>query len=315
MWDALASRATAPERLIILGGGPIGTELAQAFARLGSAVTQVEAGPRILPREDTEVSRFVTEVLEREGVTIRTGHQALRCEGKALIVTDGTAEISLPFDEIIVAVGRRARLTGYGLEQLGIEADGTLPVGDTLQTAYPNILACGDVAGPYQFTHYAAHQAWYAAVNALFGAFRTFRVDNRAIPWTTFVDPEVAHVGHNEQSAAEAGIPHEVVRFDLHHLDRAVAEGANTGFVKLLVQPGSDKILGATIVAQGAGELLAEYVTAMKHGLGLNKVLGTIHAYPTMAEANKYAAGEWKKAHKPEALLRWVERFHAWRRG
>jgi pyruvate/2-oxoglutarate dehydrogenase complex dihydrolipoamide dehydrogenase (E3) component/uncharacterized membrane protein YdjX (TVP38/TMEM64 family) len=315
MWDALSSRDRVPERLVILGGGPIGTELAQAFARLGSSVTQVEAGPRVLPKEDAEVSCFVAGVLEREGVTILTGHEALRCEGRALIARTGAEEVALPFDEIIVAVGRRARLDGYGLEELGIAADRTLTVSDTLQTAYPNIFACGDVAGPYQFTHYAAHQAWYAAVNALFGTLRTYRVDNRVIPWTTFVDPEVAHVGHNEQSASEAGIPHEVVRFDLGHLDRAVAEGANSGFVKLLVKPGTDKLLGATIVAEGAGELLAEYVLAMKHGLGLNKILGTIHAYPTMAEANKYAAGEWKKAHKPEVLLRWVERFHGWRRG
>jgi pyruvate/2-oxoglutarate dehydrogenase complex dihydrolipoamide dehydrogenase (E3) component/uncharacterized membrane protein YdjX (TVP38/TMEM64 family) len=315
MWNALAARGRLPERLVIIGGGPIGTELAQAFARLGSTVTQVEAGPRILPREDEEVASFVTNVLEREGVTVLTGHQALRCEGKALVVAGDAGERSLPFDEIIVAVGRRARLTGYGLEEVGIETDRTVTVGDTLQTVYPNIYACGDVAGPYQFTHFAAHQAWYAAVNALFGTFRTFRVDMRVIPWTTFVDPEVAHVGHDEVSAREAGVVYEVVRFDLDHLDRAVAEGARAGFVKLLVKPGSDRLLGATIVAAGAGELLAEYVLAMKHNIGLNKILGTTHAYPTMAEANKYAAGEWKKAHKPEHLLDWVERYHRWRRG
>jgi pyruvate/2-oxoglutarate dehydrogenase complex dihydrolipoamide dehydrogenase (E3) component len=315
LWDALSARETLPERLVIVGGGPIGTELAQAFARLGSHVTQVEGGPRILPREDEEVAQFVAETLRTEGVTILTRHKALRCEGKALVVGSDSGETVLPFDEIIVAVGRHARLTGYGLDALGIETDGTLVVNAALQTRFPNILACGDVAGPYQFTHFAAHQAWFAAVNALFGTFRTFRADYRVIPWVTYTDPEVAHVGLDEESAKTAGVDYEIVRYDLGHLDRAVTEGANRGFVKLLVAPGKDRLLGATIVAAGAGELIAEYVLAMKHGLGLNKILGTIHAYPTMAEANKYAAGEWKKAHKPEALLRWVERFHAWRRG
>jgi pyruvate/2-oxoglutarate dehydrogenase complex dihydrolipoamide dehydrogenase (E3) component/uncharacterized membrane protein YdjX (TVP38/TMEM64 family) len=315
MWDALGTRGTMPARLVIVGGGPIGTEMAQAFARLGSQVTLVEGGPRILPREDEEVSRFIAATLVREGVTILTGHKALRCDGKVLVTGSDAGETQLPFDEIIVAVGRRARLTGYGLEELGIETDKTLTVNDALQTVYPNILACGDVAGPYQFTHFAAHQAWFAAVNALFGTFRTFRADYRVVPWVTYTDPEVAHVGHSEETARQAGVAYEIVRYDLGHLDRAVTEGANRGFVKLLVAPKKDRVLGVTIVAAGAGELLAEYVLAMKHGLGLNKILGTIHAYPTMSEANKYAAGEWKKANKPEALLRWVERFHGWRRG
>jgi pyruvate/2-oxoglutarate dehydrogenase complex dihydrolipoamide dehydrogenase (E3) component/uncharacterized membrane protein YdjX (TVP38/TMEM64 family) len=315
MWDALADRDTVPARLAIVGGGPIGTEMAQAFARLGARVTQVEGGARILPREEEEASDLIAEVLRAEGVEILTNHRALRCEGKTLIVGSDAGERAVPFDEIIVAVGRKARLTDYGLEALGIETDKTVVVDDTLQTLYPNIFACGDVAGPYQFTHFAAHQAWFAAVNALFGNLKTFRADYSVVPWTTFTDPEVAHVGHTEETAKADGIAYEVVRYDLGHLDRAVAEGARKGFVKLLVPPGKDKVLGATIVAAGAGELLAEFVLAMKHGLGLNKILGTIHAYPTMAEANKYAAGEWKKANKPEALLRWVARYHASRRG
>jgi pyruvate/2-oxoglutarate dehydrogenase complex dihydrolipoamide dehydrogenase (E3) component/uncharacterized membrane protein YdjX (TVP38/TMEM64 family) len=314
MWDALAKRETLPERLVIVGGGPIGTEMAQAFARLGSQVTQVDAGPRILPRDDEEASAFVADVLRREGVTILFGYRAVRCEGKTLVVASDAGETALPFDEIIVAVGRHAKLTGYGLEELGIPTDQPLALTERLETLYPNIYAVGDVAGPYQFTHFAAHQAWFAAVNALFGSLKSFRADYRVVPWTTFTDPEVAHVGHTEATAKEQGVAYEVVRYDLGHLDRAVAEGANAGFVKLLVVPGKDRVLGATIVASGAGELLAEYVLAMKHGLGLNKILGTIHAYPTMVEANKYAAGEWKKAHKPEALLGWVERFHRWRR-
>jgi pyruvate/2-oxoglutarate dehydrogenase complex dihydrolipoamide dehydrogenase (E3) component/uncharacterized membrane protein YdjX (TVP38/TMEM64 family) len=315
MWDALAARGAMPERLVIVGGGPIGTEMAQAFARLGAQVTQVEGEERILGREDAEVSELIAETLRREGVDVRTGHKALRCEGKVLVTGHDGVEARLPFDEIIVAVGRKARLTGYGLEELGIETGKTIVTNDYLETLYPNMFAAGDVAGPYQFTHAAAHQAWFAAVNALFGTFRKFRADYRVLPWVTYTDPEVAHVGHNELSATEAGIAYEVVRYDLGHLDRAVAESANRGFVKLLVVPGKDKILGVTVVSAGAGELIAEWVLAMKHGLGLNKVLGTIHAYPTMAEANKYAAGEWKKAHKPERLLRWVERYHGWRRG
>ena len=314
MWDALEARDAVPGRLVIVGGGPIGTELAQAFARLGSTVTQVEAGPRILPNEDKEVSAFIADALRREGVDIRTGHEAVRCKGKSLVVKSGDLETTLAFDDIIVAVGRKARLSGYGLETLGIETGKTLVVDETLKTLYPNIFAVGDVAGPYQFTHFAAHQAWYAAVNALFGRFRTFRADYTVIPWCTFTDPEVAHVGHTVATAKAADIACEVVRYDLHHLDRAVAEGTNRGFITVLVPPGKDKILGVTIVAAQAGELLAEYVLAMKHGLGLNKILGTIHAYPTMVEANKYAAGEWKKANQPMTLLKCAERYHRWRR-
>jgi pyruvate/2-oxoglutarate dehydrogenase complex dihydrolipoamide dehydrogenase (E3) component len=278
-------------------------------------VTQVEHGPRLLPREDEDASRLVEAVLREDGVDILTGHKAVRVEDKTLIVRAEGAERPIPFDEIVVAVGRKARLTGYGLEALGIETGRTIAVNEWLETRFPNIYAVGDVAGPYQFTHFAAHQAWFAAVNGLFGHLKRFRADYRVVPWVTFTDPEVAHVGHNALSAKEAGIDHEVVRFDLSHLDRALAEGANRGFVKLLVQPGKDRLLGATIVGAQAGELIAELVLAMKHGLGLNKLLGTIHAYPTLAEANKYAAGEWKKAHKPERLLSWLERYHAWRRG
>ena len=318
MWETLVERDAVPERLVIVGGGPIGSEMAQAFARLGAHVTQVEAGDRIMPKEDEDVSAFAAEVLRGEGVNILTGHEALRCEtgdgGKRLIARAGDKEAAIPFDDIIVAVGRAARLTGYGLEELGVETKKTIVTDDYLRTIYPNIFAAGDVAGPYQFTHFAAHQAWYAAVNALFGSFRKFRTDYSALPWTTFLDPEVAHAGHTEATAKEEGLAYEIVRYHLDHLDRALAEGAAKGFVKLLVAPGKDKILGVTIVAAHAGELIAEYVLAMKHGIGLNKILGTIHSYPTMAEANKYAAGEWKKANKPERLLRWAGRYHRWRR-
>jgi pyruvate/2-oxoglutarate dehydrogenase complex dihydrolipoamide dehydrogenase (E3) component/uncharacterized membrane protein YdjX (TVP38/TMEM64 family) len=310
MWAALRGRQSSPPRLTIVGGGPIGCEMAQAFARLGSAVTLVESGERLLPREDEEVSALVAEVLRGEGVEVVLGHEAVRVEGKRLVTSGGAH----PFDELLIAIGRRARLTGYGLEALGIETSKTVATNPWLETRFPNIYAVGDVAGPYQFTHAASHQAWHAAVNALCGRFRRFRVDYSTLPWVTFTDPEIAHVGHNEESARAAGIPYELVRFDLADLDRAVAEGARRGFVKLLVAPGKDRILGATIAAAGAGEMLAEIVLAMRHKLGLGRILATVHAYPTMAEANKYAAGEWRRAHQPERLLRLAERYHRWRR-
>lgn len=323
LWDALSDMDEPPRRLVVLGGGPIGCELAQCFARLGSQVTQVEMLERILMREDPDVSAAARDALEREGIRILTGHRALRCEREAgasgeqkfIVLGHSGGEVRIEFDTLLCAVGRVARLEGYGLEELGIPVERTVVTNEYLQTLYPNIFAAGDVAGPYQFTHTAAHQAWYAAVNALFGEFRKFRADYSVIPWTTFIDPEVARVGLNEQEAAERGVPFETTRYDIGDLDRAIADGAAGGFVKVLTAPGKDRILGVSIVGAHAGELLAEFVLAMKHGLGLNKILGTIHAYPTLAEANKYAAGEWRRAHAPQRLLGWVERYHAWKRG
>jgi len=319
LWEHLATLDALPRRWVVLGGGPIGCELSQAFARLGADVVQVEMAPRLLLREDLEVSSTVQVALERDGVQVLTNHHALRCEGtsdaKVLVVSHHGQEVRLPFDRLLCAAGRAARLTGYGLEQLGIPTDRTITTDDTLQTLYPNIYAAGDVAGPLQLTHMAAHQAWYATVNALFGDFKRFRVNYSAIPHATFTDPEVARVGLNEQEAQAQGVAYEVTRYDLDDLDRAIADGAAHGFVKVLTTPGKDRILGAAIVGAQAGELLAEYVLAMQHGLGLNKILGTVHSYPTLAEANKYAAGQWRRAHQPTALLPWVERFHAWRRG
>jgi len=322
LWDALAQRNSAPARLVVLGGGPIGCELSQSFARLGSAVTQVEMAPRIMAREDAEVSELARASLARDGVDVLTSHKALRCEReerdgvvyKYLVVEHGGLERRVEFDDLICAVGRVARLQGYGLEALGIPTQRTVVTNEYLETLYPNIYAAGDVAGPYQFTHTAAHQAWYAAVNALFGQFKRFKVDYSVIPWATFVDPEVARVGLNEQDAKEKGIAYEVTRYGIDDLDRAIADGAAHGFVKVLTVPGKDRILGVTIVGEHAGDLLAEFILAMKHGLGLNKILGTIHTYPTLSEANKYAAGEWKRAHAPQQVLAWLQRYHAWRR-
>lgn len=317
--DTLWQLRELPARLLILGGGPIGCELAQAFARLGSTVIQVEAMDRLLLREDDEVSAFVQARLAADGVQVRTGHKAVAVEqegtSRVLVCEVAGERVRLSYDQLLVAVGRKPRTTGFGLEELGIPAECTVETDAYLATLYPNIYACGDVAGPYQFTHVAAHQAWYAAVNALFGQFRRFRADYSVIPAVTFVDPEVARVGLNEREAKQQGIAHEVTRYALDDLDRAIAEDHAHGFVKVLTVPGKDRILGATIVGQHAGETLAEFVLAMRHGLGLNKILGTIHAYPTWAEANKYAAGHWKKAHAPERALRWLARYHAWRRG
>jgi pyruvate/2-oxoglutarate dehydrogenase complex dihydrolipoamide dehydrogenase (E3) component/uncharacterized membrane protein YdjX (TVP38/TMEM64 family) len=318
--DTLWDLREQPRRLVVLGGGPIGCELAQSFARLGSQVTQVEMLPRIMIREDEEVSAYAKQALEADGVTVLTGHKALRCgkeaDGSKWIEVEASGQTKrIPFDLLLCAVGRVARLQGFGLEELGIPTQRTVVTDEYLQTLYPNILAAGDVAGPYQFTHTAAHQAWYAAVNGLFGTFKKFKADYSVIPWATFIDPEVARVGLNEQEAKEKGIAYEVTKYGIDDLDRAIADSAAHGWVKVLTVPGRDKILGVTIVGVHAGDLLAEYVLAMKHGLGLNKILGTIHTYPTLAEANKYAAGEWKRAHAPQGLLRWVQRFHDWRRG
>ena len=340
LWDAFAQLDEVPKRLVVLGGGPIGCELAQSFARLGSQVTQVEMAPRIMAREDAEVSELAAAALRADGVDLLTSHKALRVEkhpaqavqpepveggpgastssartgGGVLIVEHAGVEKRIAFDQLLCAVGRSARLTGYGLEELGIPTAKTVQTNEYLQTIYPNIYAAGDVAGPYQFTHTAAHQAWYAAVNALFGDFKKFKADYSVIPWATFIDPEVARVGLNEQDAKEQGIAYEVTKYGIDDLDRAIADSEAHGFVKVLTVPGKDRILGVTIVGTHAGDLLAEYVLAMKHGLGLNKILGTIHTYPTLAEANKYAAGEWKRAHQPHQLLQWVRRFHDWRR-
>ena len=326
VWETFATRDEAPKKLVVLGGGPIGSELAQAFARLGSSVTQIERGTRLMKKEDVEVSDFAQRALEASGVTVLTSHQAIRCEikdGKKYVVVQAEdtahqtqpAEMAIEYDELLCAVGRSARLEGYGLEALGIETDRTVVTNEYLETLYPNIYAAGDIVGPYQFTHVASHQGWYAAVNALFGHLKKFKVDYRVIPWTTFIDPEVARVGLNEQEALEKGIDFEVTRYDFEELDRAITDSAAHGFIKVITPKGKDKILGVTIVSEHAGDLMSEFVLAMKHGLGLNKILGTIHTYPTWAEANKYSAGEWKRNHAPETVLNWLEKYHTWRRG
>ena len=319
--DNLWDMRRKPQKLVVLGGGPIGCELTQAFARLGVAVTQIEMLPKLLLREDDEISALVQEKFVAEGVRVLTGHTAkrfFRRDGMGYVVAEAeSGSVEIEFDTLIVAVGRAPRTSGFGLEEVGVRlrANRSIEVNEYLQTSVPTIYACGDVTGPYQFTHVAAHQAWYSSVNSLFGILRRFKVDYSVIPWATFTEPEIARVGLNERDAAEQGVDCEVTRYGIDDLDRAIADSEAHGFVKVLTVPGKDRILGVTIVGEHAADLIAEYVLAMRHGLGLNKVLGTIHIYPTLAEANKYAAGEWKRAHLPERLLEWVARFHGWRRG
>ena len=323
--DTIWNLRQRPERLVVLGGGPIGSELSQAFARLGCRVTQVEMASRLLIREDPEISSMLLAQFERDGIDTRLNHRATAVDtsnGNRVLVCERTEsgqtqEVRVEFDELLVAVGRIANTDGYGLDTLGIPLteQRTVETDAYLQTLYPNIYACGDVAGPYQFTHVAAHQAWYAAVNALFGSFWRFKADYAVIPWATFTEPEVARVGLNETDAKTQGIDYEVTRYDIGDLDRAIADSHAQGVVKVLTVPGKDRILGVTLVGEHAGDLISEFVSAMRHGIGLNKILGTIHIYPTMAEANKYAAGVWKRAHAPAGVLRLLERFHRWRRG
>ncbi len=318
--DNLWQLKQLPQRLLVLGGGPIGCELAQAFARLGSCVTQIEMAPRILMREDPDVSALLMQRFRQEGVDLRLEHVAKEFiieQGEKILIAEHQGKpIKMAFDQVLVAIGRVANVKGYGAEELGLQLTDrkTLQVNPFQQTNYPNIYAVGDVAGPFQFTHTAAHQAWYAAVNALLGGFKRFKTDYSVIPWSTFTDPEIARAGLNEQDAKAKNIPYEVTRYDLSELDRAITDGAAHGFIKVLTPPGKDKILGVTIVGVHGGDLLAEFVLAMKHGLGLNKILGTIHIYPTLAEANKYVAGNWKRNHVSAKVLTWLEKYHSWQR-
>ena len=320
--DTVWQLRALPRRLAVLGGGPIGCELAQAFARFGAEVTQVERNPHLLMREDVDVVALIEDQFAAEGIRVHAGHQTLRVEragDKRHLLCAGPdgEEIKVSCDCILVAAGRRPNTLGLGLEELGIALDerGFVAVDEHLRTSIPNIYACGDLAGPYQFTHTASHQAWHASVNALFSPFKRFKVDYSVIPWTTFTDPEVARVGLNEQEAERQGVAVEVTRYPLEGLDRALADEEAKGFVKVLTPPGKDRILGVTIVGHHAGDLMAEFILAMKWGLGLKKIMGTIHIYPTLAESAKFAASAWRKRHAPEGLLRWVEKFHRRRRG
>ena len=314
LWDIRDS----PKSMLVLGAGPIGCELAQAFARLGVKVTLVTHADRIMPREDEDVTGPVLEAFVRNGVQVFTGYEAQRfvcsADGQRGVFNTAEGERELVFDRLLLAVGRTANVEDLGLEALGIEltAHNTIAVDDHLRTAVPTIYACGDIVGPYQFTHMASHQAWYAAVNTLFGRFRRFKVDYSIVPWATFTDPEVARVGLSEAEAIAAGTPFEVTRYGIDDLDRAIADGEAHGFIKVLTVPGKDRIIGATIVGYHAAELITEFVMAMKHGLGLKKIMGTIHIYPTLAESNKFLAGEWQKARKPEKILSLLERYHRW---
>ena len=319
--DSIWSLETLPDRLLVMGGGPIGCELAQAFSRLGSKVTIVNRSDRILPREDVDVSEFISERFKAEGIELITSREVegfTQADGNRFAITSGAdGELPIPFDQVLVAVGRKANTEHLGLETLDVvlNANGTVKVNEYLQTNYPNIFACGDVAGPYQFTHMASYQAWFAAVNSLFGGFKKFRIHYKVVPWATFIDPEVARVGLNELEAEEKGIDYEVTLYGIDDLDRAIADSEAIGYVKVLTVPGKDKILGATIVGYHASELINEFILAMTHGLGLKKIMGSIHIYPTLSESGKFAASEWRRNNAPQWLYPYLERFHRWRRG
>ena len=309
-----------PKNLLVLGGGPIGSELSQAFARLGSNVTQVERNKRLIPKEDPEVSQMVLESFQNDGINVLVGHTPKRFfkrDGKDFLECESNGNsVEVEFDTLLIALGRKANTTGFGLEELGVELtpQKTIKVDEYMKTNVPNIYACGDVAGPYQFTHIAAHQAWYCAVNSMLNPFYGFKVDYSTLPWSTFTDPEVARSGLNEIEAKEQGIPYDVTTYGIDDLDRAIADEAAHGIVKVLTVPGKDKVIGVTIAGLHAGDIISEYVAAMKNGFGMNKILGTIHIYPTLAEANKYAAGNWKKNNITEKALAWGERINRWRR-
>lgn len=318
--DSLWNIRVLPRRLVVVGGGPIGCELSQAFIRFGSQVTLIEGMNHLLLREDQEVGKLIKEKFEAEGMTVLTGHKVETFEEyegvKIINCLHNGKKVRVEGDEVLIALGRKANVSGFGLEELGIKirGNGTVDVDEFLRTNIKNIYAVGDVTGPYQFTHFAAHQAWYASVNSLFSPLKKFKADYRVIPWTTFTDPEVSRVGLNEIEAKNLGIKYEVTRYSMKDLDRAITDGETSGFIKVLTPQGKDKILGVTIVGTHSGEILAEFITAMKFGLGLNKILSTIHAYPTFGEANKYVAGNWKKTHAPIKVLSLLRRYHKWRR-
>ncbi|WIH26042.1 dihydrolipoyl dehydrogenase [Photobacterium damselae] len=324
--DTVWSLQEQPQKLLVLGGGPIGCELAQSFARLGTKVTLVEMAPQLLIREDSDAAKLVQDSLIADGVEIKLEHKAMRFEsivdangktmGKVYLDFHNEQQVTVEFDAVLLALGRVANVQGFGLEELGITttARGTVEVNDYLQTQYPNIYAVGDVVGPYQLTHAASHQAWYAAVNGLFGQFKRFKADYSVMPAATYTSPEVARVGLNEKEATAQGIEFDVVTYGIDDLDRAITDGEDHGFIKVITPKGKDTILGATIVGTNAGDLLAEFTLAMRHNLGLNKILATVHPYPTMSEAVKYTAGVWKRNNAPEKLLEWVEKYHRWMR-
>jgi len=323
--DSIWSLKEQPKRLLVLGGGAIGCELAQSFSRLGSDVTLVEMADQLLIREDKDAADLVLNSFKQDSVNVLLSHRATKFESvtaengeriQRVYLDLNGQEVIVEFDAVMLALGRVANVQGFGLEELGITttARGTVEVNEYLQTQYQNIFAVGDVAGPFQLTHAAAHQAWYAAVNGLFGQFKKFKVDYSVLPAATYTSPEVARVGINEKEAIAKGIEYDIVTYGIDDLDRAITDGEDHGFIKVITPKGKDKILGATIVGNNAGELLAEFTLAMRHGLGLNKILSTIHPYPTMSEAVKYTAGVWRQANAPTKLLEWVKKYHKWMR-
>lgn len=319
--DSVWSLNELPKRLLVVGGGPIGCELAQAFSNLGSEVTQVDMADRIMPREDEEVSEIVSKAFRAQGIQLLTGHKLLKFgagDGGDYMEADNNGEtVRVEFDKVLLAIGRKANVEGFGLEKLNLAVtkQGTIEVNEYLQTSLPNIFACGDVAGPYQFTHMASFQAWFASLNAMLGGLWRSKINYNVVPWATFTDPEVARVGLSETEAKERKVAYELTRYEMDHHDRSLADGEAHGFIKILTVPGKDKILGVTIVGHHAGELIGEFVFAMTHGMGLKKISAVTHIYPTLLEANKFAANAWRNERLPVKYFPYLEKFFAWRRG
>ncbi|MEX0830294.1 MAG: mercuric reductase [Nitrospirales bacterium] len=320
--ETIFSLTELPPRLGVIGAGPIGCELAQSFARFGSQVFLVEAMHGILPKEDRDAADIVEQSIRRDGVT-------LLCCGKNLGIqqVDGVKHMSvdshhqqynIPVDEILVGVGRSPNTEGLGLEEIGVNFDGKgVTVNHRLQTTNPNIFAAGDICSSFKFTHTADAQAQIVIQNALFPhpfGLGYASTENLIIPWATYTQPEIAHVGIYEKDAKDKGIEIDTFTFHLNEVDRAILDGEDEGFARVHVKKGTDTILGATIVASHAGDLISEFTLAVKGGLGLNTIASTIHPYPTQAEVIKKTANAWRKTTLTEWKKQFLRKLFSWTR-
>jgi pyruvate/2-oxoglutarate dehydrogenase complex dihydrolipoamide dehydrogenase (E3) component len=304
-----------PRRLAVIGGGPIGCEMAQAFARFGSRVTHLVQEAHVLPREDADAAAVVQEAMARDGVQFEFGIKVVevrRQDGGTVVVFERGGERreirETLVDEILLSVGRAPNVEGLGLEAAGVRyGKKGVEVDDHLRTSNPHILACGDVASRYQFTHIADAQARIVIQNALF--FGRARASALTIPWCTYTSPEIAHVGLYEKDARAKGMEVDTLTVPLSSVDRAILEGATEGFLRLHLEKGKDHILGATLVAEHAGDMIGELCLAITHGIGLGKIAGVIHPYPTQGEVVKKAADTWRRGKLTPGVQKLFERW------
>lgn len=322
--DTLWNLRKKPEKLVIIGGGPIGLEMAQGFNRLGISVTLVESAPQVMGREDPDVAQWIGDKLKSEGVEILTSvkiEEVKKENGRATLhFRHQLQDKQIPFSHLLVATGRKASVRGLGLEGLGVRLtkNSTIETNGFMATNHSHIYACGDVTGPFPFTHSASYQGTLAAIHALFSPlsrlpFVNLKASYTGLPWCTYTDPEVARCGLNETMAREKNISHEVIYLPLKELDRALTDGREEGFIKILTKKDSDKILGMTAVGAEAGNWTGEFVLAINQNIGLNQILKTVHAYPTLTEAAPRVAALWKKQQTSEKALRLLQKFHKWR--